>query len=112
MRRRGYAWVAAIVLALALPTFAEDQDTGQLCAITNMPVEIATDRSIIKLDSFSVYGTTDYTMGSFDLTNEGKNPIIHAAIVVDLLDATGNRLLSLPLFFRDDSRLDCSRTTR
>jgi len=72
-----------------------------------MPVTLAVNAPAeLRSISFFSSSNNEGSLGDLTLTNTGDKPIIHAVVVTDFLDRDGTRLLTMPFFFRDDTRLD------
>ncbi len=103
--------VYLVLVCLAIGTLASGEnqpETTRFCESKSLPVTLAVNSPSAQLRSFSFFSSSD-SAGSFadlTLTNGGNEPIIHAVVVTDFLDRSGTRLLTMPFFFRDDTRLD------
>jgi hypothetical protein len=78
------------------------------CESKVLPADLAVSVPPVKLTavSFSSSSEGSGSSGDLTLTNSGDLSIIHAVVVTDFLDDKGNPLLTMPFYFRDDTRLD------
>jgi len=103
-------WVCLVVACLATSPVVSAQNPREItrfCESKDMPVTLAVNAPAeLRSISFFSSSNNEGSLGDMILANTGDKPIIHAVVVTDFLDRDGTRLLTMPFFFRDDTRLD------
>lgn len=97
--------VALVVLGLTTSSVGQQQGHRLFCNVDELPFSSNADKSVATLSNLSFGSDTGQgSGGDVTLTNTGANSIARAIFLVDFIDGTGQRIITIPFLYRDDGQ--------